>query len=50
MEGRKVEVARFVGESVRAREGVLLVVGDVDEVVVMVTFLGVLMRVDSFRA
>jgi hypothetical protein len=52
MEGKKVEVARFVGEDVRAREGVLLVEEGkgVDEVVVMVTFLAVLMRVDSFRA
>ncbi|KAK4444451.1 3-phosphoshikimate 1-carboxyvinyltransferase [Podospora aff. communis PSN243] len=52
MEGKKVEVARFVGENVRAREGVLLVEDGkgVDWVVVMVTFLAVLMRVDSFRA
>ncbi|KAK0643011.1 hypothetical protein B0T16DRAFT_415083 [Cercophora newfieldiana] len=55
-EGRRVEVGRFVGEGVRAREGVLLIEGEgnagegVDEVVVGVTFLGVLMRVDSFRA
>ena len=57
VDGKKVEIARFVGESVRARDGVLLVAGGdgdgeggADEVVVMLTLVGVLNRSESFRA
>ncbi|KXX78523.1 3-phosphoshikimate 1-carboxyvinyltransferase [Madurella mycetomatis] len=55
-DGKKVETARFVGASVRGREGVLLIGEDdqgerrADEVVVMVTLVAVLNRSDSFRA
>lgn len=50
LDGKKVEVARFLGENVRAQEGVLMVSEGIDEVVAMLTFFGVLNRVDSFRA
>lgn len=54
-DGKKVEIARFVGKNVRARDGVLLLGAEegkegVDEVVVMLTLVGVLNRSESFRA
>ncbi|GAB1317940.1 hypothetical protein MFIFM68171_08150 [Madurella fahalii] len=54
MDGKKVEIARFVGDGARARDGVLVVAGQgeegVDEIVVMLTLVGVLNRSESFRA
>lgn len=51
-DGKRTEVARFVGASKRARDGVLLIGEDeqVDWVVVGVTCVAVLNRLDSFRA
>ena len=52
VDGRKTEVARFVGDNKRARDGLLLVGEDewVDWVVVGMTCVAVLNRLDSFRA
>ncbi|KAK5652328.1 hypothetical protein OQA88_10678 [Cercophora sp. LCS_1] len=50
LDGKKVEVARFLGENVRAQEGVLLVGEGVDDVVAVLTVFGALNRLESFRA
>jgi len=52
VDGSKTEVARFVGANKRAKNGLLLVGEDesVDEVVVGMTCVAVLNRLDSFRA
>lgn len=50
LDGKKVEVARFLGENVRASEGVLLISEGIDDVVAMLTVFGVLNRSESFRA
>ncbi|KAK3394984.1 hypothetical protein B0H63DRAFT_63113 [Podospora didyma] len=51
VEGKKCEIARFIGASARDRDGVLLVDdAQLDEVVVGLTCVAVLNRSDSFRA
>ncbi|KFY05078.1 hypothetical protein O988_00280 [Pseudogymnoascus sp. VKM F-3808] len=51
MDGKRVEIAHFLGENARARDGVLLLDGEqLDEVVACLTCVVMLNRSESFRA
>jgi hypothetical protein len=50
VDGKRSEVARFVGKDTRDRSGVVLIDEEsVDEVVALVTLAATLNRVESFR-